>query len=81
LSEGIGGIDVKPAPHALQLGEIEQKDVLRFIFVAQSLHSDPSAAQGAPEASRLSATDPRVDIVRRGLPPFPNPRLVFKSSR
>jgi hypothetical protein len=33
-----------------------------------SLHSDPSAAQGAPEAPRPSATDPRADIVRRGLP-------------
>jgi hypothetical protein len=36
------------------------------VDVKQPLHSDPSAAQGAPEASRLSATDPRV--VRRGLP-------------
>ncbi|KAJ7848186.1 hypothetical protein B0H14DRAFT_3453340 [Mycena olivaceomarginata] len=33
-----------------------------------TLHSDPSAAQGAPEASRPSATNPRADIVRRGLP-------------
>ncbi|KAJ7305457.1 hypothetical protein DFH08DRAFT_825148 [Mycena albidolilacea] len=50
------------------LGSGDVGKMTDIVAVVMSLHSDLSAAQGAPEASRPSATDPRADIVRRGLP-------------